>query len=139
MSKVLIAAIILIVVILAGIGVYYFVFFNRAPAPVAVKNNFLPVRKTNKIPAAKPITPEEQAAEIQKDYPQKIIGVINFLDTKTSYKATIKTDGGEIYTLWPPQPEAIYGSIGVKNGQRVSVQGKIDNQVNLEWATITPI
>ena len=131
--KILIAIIILITAVVIGFGIYCFIF-----KPFAAKKN-LPAQKINNNAELPKITAEQQAVEIKKDYPQIIDGTINFFNTKKSYKATIKTDDGKQYILWPPQPESIYWSFGVKNGQRVEIQGRLNSQGNFEWARITPI
>jgi hypothetical protein len=121
---------IIIVIIIAIVCVYYFMpnSQNSAVAPNTSAN----------IPP--PPTPEEQLAQIKKDYPQVITGVINFLDTKTSLKTTLRTDDGTVYTLWPVQPESIYKSLGAKDGGRVEVQAKIvGNGQLLEVGSMKPI
>lgn len=136
MSKNLIIIIISIVIfaILAviGIGIYYY----TSSINYSFKNT---EQKTEEIKEVPQVTLEEQTAEINKNYPDKITGVITFSDTKTSYKTTIKTDSGKEYILWPAQSSQIYQNFGAKNGGRVEIQGKINSQGNLEWALIKPI
>lgn len=110
-------------------------FFAKQPAVAASVD----VNNAIKKPNEKPLTPEQQAAKIEKEYPQLIEGTINFLNKGKELKTTIKADNGKEYILWPPQPEAIYKSFGVKNGQKVQVHGKLNSQGNLEWAELKPI
>ena len=135
---IIISAIILVVVI--GAVVYYF-SSNKNNIVKQIGNTVS--QNTNQsannvAPVQKPPTPQEQTAQINKDYSQKIRGVINF-DTSKAMKTTIKSDDGKIYTLWPPQSSPIYESFGVKNGQRVEIQGKLNSQGNLEWVTLKSI
>jgi len=54
-------------------------------------------------------------------------------------KTTVKADDGKEYTLWPPQAKSIYESFGIKDGQRVEIQGRVNSQGNLEWGSMSPI
>ena len=91
--------------------------------------------------AQKPITPPSQAQQLQtikQNFPEVINGTIKFLDTKDSLKTTLETAGGKIYILWPAQPEAVYQSLGVNNGNKVQVNGKANGD-KLLWALMKPI
>jgi flagellar basal body-associated protein FliL len=136
MSKNLIVIIISVVVVIVlaavGIGIYYYVSSVNYNL-----NN--PEKNTENIKEVVEITPDQQTAQLKKDYPDIITGVITFSDTKTSYKTTIKTDSGKEYILSPAQSSEIYQNFGAKNGGRVEIQGKINSQGSLEWAMIKPI
>lgn len=135
MNKIFIVIIILVVLVLAGAGVYFFVFsskgvnLEKAPPKLIIKQ------------APKPIalpSPAQQLQNIKQNFPEIIVGTIKFLDTKDSLKTTLETAGGKIYILWPAQPEAVYESLGVNNGNKVQVNGKPDGD-ELRWALMKPI
>ena len=136
-NKIAILILAIVLIIIAGIVVYFFAsqnfsFINKEINNSTSQNTNLPLNK--KIPTA-----EEQAAQIKKDYPETIRGIINFLDKGKIIKTTIKADDNKEYTLWPPQPSSIYESFGVKNGQRVELSGRLNDKGNLEWATLKTI
>ena len=133
-SLILIVVIVLIVIVATTLGFFYVKSGYKNPITIATKGIVDNTAKVKAVP-----TLQQQSAQIKKDYPQTISGIINFLDTKNTHKTTIKTSDGKEYTLWPLQPTSIYESLGVKNGQKVEIQGKLNSQGNLEWATIKPI
>ena len=144
MAKGLIKIIVIIVFLaVVGIAVYNIVLFvtTSGVAPVNVAQNIQKNNAQSKTPVKEvpKITPEQQTAEVNKDYPLVIDGVINFLDKGANFKTTIKSDDGKIYILWPPQPSPVYQTFGVKNGGRVEVQGRINAQGNLEFGLLKPI
>lgn len=128
--KILLAIIILILLIVICGAVYYFV--SSGGFGIIKQNG----ASDKDVPQ---VTKEQQEAQFRKDYPETITGVINFFDTEDSYKATLKTDDGKEYTLYPPQPKMIYESFSAKEGQRVEVWGKISKNGNLEWSIMNPI
>ena len=135
MKKIFIVIIILVLLALVGAGVYYFVFVSRGVNLVKAPPKLITQQ------APKPITPPSQAQQLQtikQNFPEVIIGTIKFLDTKDSLKTTLETAGGKIYILWPAQPEAVYESLGVNNGNKVQVNGKPDGD-ELRWALMKPI
>lgn len=67
--------------------------------------------------------------QIIKDFPDIVSGIITLADVETK----IKTDDGKEYLLWPPQPSSVYTYIGIKNKQKVEVQGRILKNNHLEW------
>jgi hypothetical protein len=67
--------------------------------------------------------------QIIKDFPDIVNGIITLADVETK----IKTDDGKEYLLWPPQPSSVYTYIGIKNKQKVEVQGRILKNNHLEW------
>ena len=76
---------------------------------------------------------------IKKNYPEVITGVIKFFDKNNYFKATLKTDAGIEYILWPAQPKSVYESFGAKDGGRVQVNGKPLEDGKLNWALMKPI
>jgi hypothetical protein len=131
-KKVLIIAIVLIVLVLAVIlGIF---FFYRQPAINPSLGG-----AGQKIVTKTPPPIAQAQAQTNKDYPITVDGIINFFDTKNSFKATIKTSDGKEYILYPPQPEAIYGSLGIKAGQKVELRVKALDTARLEWGSIKPI
>ena len=137
-TLIIIIVVAIILVAILGIGVHYFIPSKSASTNVKSTTN-IPVTPS-KTDAEIKQDAEQQLAQLQKDYPETIKGVINFSDAKGVYKATLKSDSGKEYTLYTPQPESIYNAqFGVKNGQKVEVQGKINDKGNLELASIKPI
>lgn len=132
-SVLIVVLVILILVIILGIIFILPLFQYKSPLPVATGNS-----ASQSVPKT-PLTPAQQLEQIQKNYPEIITGVINFLDTKNSYKTTITADDGKQYTLWPPQPESIYESFGAENGGKVQVNGKPLTGNMLSWALMKPI
>ena len=135
-KKIIIITLVVVLIIVLGSVVYFSVLKNK-PTPDDNQVNSSSSKNTNtnqKLP-----TKEEQAAQIKKDYPKIVRGVISFLDSGKVTKTTVKADDGKEYTLWPLQITAVYESLGIKNGQRVEIYGRLNEQGNLEWASITPI
>ena len=134
-KNLILAVIILFVIIVIGFSIYYFTSQPQNPAVSVVGT------KTIAKPAAAPplLSPEQQQEQIKKDYPETITGVINFLDVKTFFKTTIKTDDGKIHELSPAQPKSVYESFGAKQGGKVQLQGRFLANGNIEWATMAPI
>lgn len=138
MDKKLILIIALVVLIVVAGGIYFLIYSRSEQKNYDnVQNSMERARK--EIAQIKVPSKEDQLAQIKKDYPETITGILNFFDTTTTFKATIKTDAGKIYTLWPAQPKDIYESFGVREGQRVEIWGKTNSQGNLEWGDIKPI
>jgi len=144
-QKIIIIIIIFAVLVLiaSGIGVYYsiygnfkfnFIKFGVNPITNATNNS-------NNESVVKIETPSVQEVENQNkiNYPDTVIGTINFLDKGSVIKSTIKTSGGKEYTLSPNQPKAIYESFGAKDGKKVEIQGKITADNKLEWLTMKAI
>jgi len=127
--KIILVAILILAVIICGV-----IFWFVSSGNFSIWKNSL--SKEKEVPQ---VTQEQQTKQLRKDYPKTIIGVINFLDTKSDYKSTLKTDDGKVYTLYPPQPKIIYESFGAKDGQRVEVWGRFSKQGNLEWSKMNPI
>jgi len=98
-----------------------------------------PTASQNKAKPTPPPTAEQQLTLMQKNYPLVVTGVIKFLDTKTAYKTTLKTDAGVEYLLWPAQPSAVYKTFGAKNGGRAQVNGKILGGGKLGWVLMKPL
>jgi hypothetical protein len=129
-NNLIIIVVAIILVIIAIVCVYYFM-------PKEQNYTFVPNTSVKAPPAP---TPEEQLAQIKKDYPQVITGIIKFLDTNTSIKSTVTTSEGAVYTLWPNQPKSIYQSFGAKDGGRVEIQAKIVNNGQfISWGIMKPI
>lgn len=130
MSKVsvIILAIISAILIVFLAGIYYFIISSQ-------NKNYQPQETTNN-EESEVLTQEQQMAQIRKDYPETITGVINFLDAKDFYKTIIKTSAGKEYALYPVQQKSVYESIGIKNGQRVEIWARFKDQENLEWGII---
>lgn len=133
-KKYLLLLILLLVAIAALVGIYYGVLYVKKVTNIPIADVNLTSKKTETPP-----TKEQQLAQIKKNYPEIVTGIINFLDTKTSIKTTIKTDDGKEYILWPAQPKSIYMAFGVENGGRVEIQAKIPENGRLEWGLIKPI
>ncbi len=128
-----IVLILAIIVVLAAVGFYAYVYFHsnkdiNAPAKQ------IPVVKKNTVELKKLPTPEEQLEKIKNDYPEVVSGVINFLDKGDIFKTTIKIDTGKIYTLSPAQPASVYESLGAKNGHKVELRAKSLTGSSLEWS-----
>lgn len=134
MPKIVIFLITILAIIIIAVAIWIFSGSSPFPGPELTGQN--PGSLTQK---ANEVTPQEQMAQIKKDYPLAVKGVINFLSAGKTNKATVKADDGKEYTLWPPQPASIYSSYGVKSGQKIEIQGKINSQGNLEWGAIKPI
>jgi hypothetical protein len=130
---------ILFVVIAFGAGIYYFLFISQGVKTGSIGNVDLEQRIQRKVRPPIPPDPAKQLEEINKNYPEVIMGVIKFFDTKNSFKATLKTDDGTEYILWPAQPKSVYESFGVKNGGKVQVNGKPLEGGKLRWALMKPI
>ena len=127
-------AIVILVIIIAALGIYYLASSPQsAYTPVTLKQN-----APGKIVVVPP-TPAQQADQVKKDYPEVITGTINFLDTGSSLKTTVKTDDGKVYILSPGQPESIYKSFGAKDGGRVQIQGKVLQNGELAWGSMKSI
>jgi hypothetical protein len=140
-KRIIILLIVLFLAIAAslGISVYYFLSVPKSvkPAPVTATN--VPVKSRQKPLLFTPPDLAKQLEEINKNYPEIITGVIKFLDTKNSFKTTLTTDSGMVYTLWPSQPEVVYQSFGAKNNGKVQVNGKPLGNGMLSWALMRPI
>lgn len=136
---ILLIILILIVAAVLGIGIYYF-FLNLRSVIIGPVNNIGLQQKTQQ-KAQSPIPPDpaKQLEEINRNYPEVITGVIKFFDAKNSFKATLKTDDGIEYILWPAQPKSVYESFGAKNGGKVQVNGKLLEGGKLGWALMKPI
>lgn len=130
---------ILFVVIAFGAGIYYFLFISQGVKTGSIGNVDLEQIIQRKVRPPIPPDPAKQLEEIKKNYPEVIIGVIKFFDTKNSFKATLKTDDGIEYILWPAQPKSVYESFGAKNGGKVQVNGKPLEDGKLNWALMKPI
>jgi hypothetical protein len=143
MSKKNLIIVIAVAIIVIVVAVYFAFSFMSGPANVSSLNSLAGQNKPlQSLKSAEELKQEAaaQLVQINKDYPDKIAGIINFYDTKGAYKATIKTNDGKEYMLLPPQPQSIYTALfGVKNGQKVEVQGELDNKGGLGWAVIKPI
>jgi len=146
MSKKLIVIIILATVVLLALiggGAYYLIKSKANSNPNSDSTsgeNLTASAQPQKTDAEIKKEKEEQLTQLNKDYPDKVTGVITFADTAKAYKATVKADSGKEYLLSPAQPQSVLEALfGVKNGDKVEVQGKINNKGNLEWAIITPI
>ncbi len=140
-KKIVIIVIVILILIAVGVGIYYL-----------VNDNFnLPKTATNQVKngaknatppppqKVKQLTPEEITAQNNKNYPETITGTINFSGKGSTVKATIKTSDGKEYTISPDQPEAIYGSFGVKNGDKVQIQGRFTQDNKIEWVSMKAI
>ena len=141
-TKKIIVVIILAILVLAliGVGTYYLINhnFNFATTVINQVTNGIKNEKSEPPIKIKQLTPEEIAAQNKKSFAETITGTISFLSKGSLVKATIKTSDGKEYTLSPDQPEAIYGSFGVKNGNRVQIQGKIIGD-KIEWVNMKAI
>ena len=122
---VLIATVILLLIILSQ--VIYYVFFK----------DFRIVKELNPINDNKDQevqtevkTPDEYWQQAEQENPDVLIGIISFNPQDT---ATLKTEDNKIYTFTPNQPEAVYGSFGVKDGDKVRVQAKILDENTIKW------
>jgi hypothetical protein len=135
MNKIVLLIIILVILIAALAGIYYFIFLN----PQNMPESLAPQQNNAQSQLEKKPTVEEQAIQIKKDYPLVVRGIISFLDNKGSFKTTVKSDDGKIYTLWPAEPSSVYGTFKVKSGGRVEIQGRVNNQGNLEWGSMKSI
>ena len=125
-----------LVLAIAGILSYYLLSSRTTSNQIAnIPGNLrnVPNAKVN-VP-----TQEELAAQNKIKYPNTVIGIINFLDKGVIIKTTVKTSDGILYTLSPNQPKVIYESFGVKNGNRVQIQGKIQSDNTLTWLTMKAI
>ena len=131
---------VIIVMVLIVMGIGLGIIFIPSLAKPKILPSAQPVVTAPKeiIPPA-PSSPEQQLTQTQKDYPILVQGTINFLDTKTLVKTTLTTADGKVYILSPAQPEVIYESFGVKNGQKVQVNAKSLDSTNLEWALMKPL
>jgi uncharacterized protein YdeI (BOF family) len=138
-KKIIIITLLIILVIILGAAIYYAMQHGSTPTPGNNQPNNPVSQNTAPQPQHKVPTVAEQVAQINKDYPETITGTINFLDKGINYKTTITADGGKEYIVSPPQSESIYKSMGLKDGQRVEVQGKINDQGNLILGTLKPI
>lgn len=127
LNKIFILISVLVAVFL-GIFLYLFLAALEAPQTIPAQN------QTEVI-----LSPEEQLAKIKTEYPEVIKGVITFFDTKTLWKATIRTKDGKEYILWPSQPKSVYEFFGVKSGGNVEVQGRFSGDDRIEWKLIKPI
>jgi hypothetical protein len=132
-AKILVLVIILVVLIAAGIGLGI-IFIPSLAKPKILPAVQPVVTVPKEIIPPLPSSPEEQLTQMQKDYPVVVQGTINFLDTKTLIKTTLTTADGKVYILSPAQPKVIYESFGAKNGQKVQVNAKSLENVNLQWA-----
>jgi predicted PurR-regulated permease PerM len=131
--KIVIIIIIVLVLILALLGAFVLI--------TSLTKNVANIIDTSKVtPAPKPVVPtlEEVEKQNQVNYPDTIIGTIKFLDNKTAIKSTITTSDGKVYTLSPDQPKAIYGSFGIKDGNKVQIQGKIVGD-KITWVSLKTI
>jgi hypothetical protein len=140
MSKIssIILLISVVVVIMLIFSIYfYFVFFKNETADLFLTPTQNSTEKTEQV--IKPPDPGVELARLQNDYPEIITGIIKFLDTKNSYKTTLAASDGKEYMLWPAQPASVYQSLGIKNGDKVQVNGKIFEDDKLTWALIKPI
>jgi len=125
-------AVVILVLCAAGISLYYFMSKNNTTGLNGENNNGTP---------GVPKTPEEAeyTQEMQKeDYPEVITGTIKFLDSANTYKSTLTTSDGKVYTLSPDQPSSIYGSFGAKNGGKVKIQGRYKDD-KIEWTVMESI
>jgi len=86
----------------------------------------------------KPLTPEEIRVQNKINYPNTIIGTIRFLDSKEKIRSIVKTVEGKEYILSPDQSKIIYESFGLKNGDKVQVDGKIVDD-KIIWLNIKAI
>lgn len=128
-KNLIILIIIAVLTAVSGMGIYYFLNNGK------IADSLL---QTEEI---KVLTLEEEIEQMEKEYPQKFIGIINFLDdAKASvYEAVLKTDDGKEYILYPPQPRSIYESYGVENNGKVEIFAKPPKDNNLEWGILNPI
>ena len=134
-NLIILTVVLLVVAVGVGAGVYYF-FFQVTPVALIIDQG----NQENETKAKKPeITPEQEIEQINRDYPETVKGVINFLDKGAVLKSTIKTDDGKEYTLWPAEPKSVYESFGAQNGKRVEVKAKILENNRLEWKLMKPI
>lgn len=142
-NKKIIIIVVLGILILAiiGIGIYYLINrnFNFTKAIINQVTNNTGTPKDGPI-VQEAISPQEIEAKNKSNYSNTITGTITFSkSTGSAVKATIKASDGEEYVLSPEQPEAIYGSFGVKNGDKVQIQGKFIENNKIEWIKIKSI
>lgn len=129
------------VIVVVGIGIYYLVNhnFNFAENVIDQVKNGTKNAEPNPAPQVKQLTPEEIAAQNKKNFAETITGTISFSGKTGTVKAAIKTSDGKEYIISPYQPEAIYGSFGVENGDEVQIQGRFIEDNKIEWVTMKPI
>lgn len=138
-KKIIIIVATVVVLIIAGIGIYYLINpnFNFTKNVASQDGNI--TGNSKNVPVVKTPTLEEANAQNKTNYPDTITGVINFLDNGGVIKTTVKTADGKEYTLSPNQPKIIYESFGAKNGSTVQVQGKIIDNNTLNFLTLKVI
>jgi len=135
-SMILLVAVIVLIVVILAVYFYFSIYQFRNLKITDVNENITPTQLTKEEMLQKI---EEEKQQIKKDFPEIIIGVIKLLDSETNYKATITTDDGKTYTLFPLQPKSIYKSLGIESGQKVQIRAKDLNEDKLEWAEMTPV
>lgn len=133
-KNLIMVGIILIVIIIFVAVISYFVLSSPSTGTPAVG-----IKSTVGQKAVVPPTLDQYQAQIKKDFPTVISGVINFLDATGALKTTVKTDDGKIYTLMPGQPKSVYESFGAKNGGRVEIQAKVLDNLQINWGAMKPI
>ena len=126
-----ILAVIIILLILSVPAIYLYFSLNGFKS---VKNTG--VVESNNTQKSQLSTLEEIESKIKTDYPETVSGVINFLGAGETFKATLTTDAGKVYTLWPVEPKSIYESFGAKDGVNIEVRAKSLDVTNLEWKSM---
>jgi len=123
------------VLVLALVGLWVYSLINQNFSFENITGN--PAGNT---PSIKTLTVDETKEILNRDYPETITGIVKFSkgDTET-VKVTITTGDGKEYTLSPDQPAFIYGSYGVKDGNKVQIQGRFTSDNKIEWTSIKAI
>jgi len=127
----IILAVIIILLILSVPAIYLYFSLNGFKNIKSTEVVELNTTQTNQAPNM-----EEIESKIKADYPETVSGVINFLGTGETFKATLTTDAGKVYILWPIEPKSVYESFGAKDGARVEVRVKSLEVENLEWKSM---
>jgi len=140
---IIVTTLVVLVLIAIGIGIYYFInyslnFGNNVVEQPTINTNTKTKTPGNESTEGYLPTPDEINAQNKINYPDTIIGIIDFQDKGALIKTTIRATNGKEYILSPNQPKAIYESFGVKDGNRVQIQGKIING-NVTWLTMKAI
>lgn len=119
MSKVVIASLAIILIILAAATGVYIYLKEKGPIELSDEEK----------------AKEEEEKLIQEKYPDIIKGIVIFSEERI----TIKTEENQEYSLWPVQPRVVYERQGISDGQQVEIRGRILLGQRILAYTIKPI
>jgi hypothetical protein len=135
-KKILITLSVVTILLIIFAGIIYWYFSSSNFKNIEIVN---PVIEQNNSQVSNIPTVEEMVDKVNDEYPETVSGIINFSGAGASFKATLKTDAGKIYILWPIEPKSVYESFGVKDGVKIEVRAKSLESENLEWKLMKAI